>query len=44
VYAGSTAGLAVWLFAGLAVGSIAGAEGVADYAGPLRAVFAVPMV
>jgi len=29
---------------GLAIGNIASAEGVADYAGPLQAVFAVPVV
>ena len=29
---------------GLAIGNIAGAKGVADCAGPLRAVFAVPVV
>ena len=44
VYAGSTAGLAVRLLVGLVAGSTAGVEGVADCAGPLRAVLAVPMV
>jgi len=44
IYTGSTAGLTAWLFAGLAIGSTAGIEGVANSAGPLRAVFAVPVV
>jgi len=41
---GSTAGLAAQLFVGLVIGSTAGTEGVADCAGPLRAVFTVPIV
>jgi len=44
VYTGSIVGLAVWLFVGLAVGSIASIKGVVDCAGPLRAVFIVPIV
>jgi len=35
IYAGSTVGLAIRLLMGLAVGSIAGVEGVADYIGLL---------
>jgi len=41
---GSTAGLAAQLFVGLAVGSIASVKGVTGCAGPLRAVFTVPVV
>ena len=41
VYIGNTIGLAVRLPAGLFIGSIANIIGVADYAGALRAVFAV---
>jgi len=41
---GSIIGLAVRLFVGLAIGSIASIKGVVDCAGPLRVVFAVPMV
>ena len=44
VYTGSTARLAAQLFAGLAIGSIASVERVAGCAGPLQAVFTVPMV
>jgi len=43
VYIGSTAGLAARVFVGLATGSMASVEGVADCAGPLRAVFMVPV-
>ena len=44
MYAGSTAGLAARLLVGLAAGNIVSVEGVADCAGPLRAILAVPMV
>jgi len=44
IYAGSTARLAVWLFAGLAIDNIASIKGVADCAGPLWTVLAVLMV
>jgi len=44
VYTGNIVKLAVQLFTGLAIGSTAGAKGVAGYAGLLRAIFAVPVV
>jgi len=44
VYTGSTVGLTVWLFIGLAIGSIASVKGVIDCAGLLQAVFVVPIV
>jgi len=44
VYVGSTAGLIVWLFTGLAIDSIVSVEGVADCAGPLWAIFTVPII
>jgi len=37
-------GLTIQLFVGLAIGSIIGIEGVIDCAGPLQAIFTVPMV
>jgi len=43
VYIGSTAGLTAQVFVGLAVGSTASVEGVADCAGLLQAVFMVPV-
>jgi len=39
-----SAGLIARLFVGLAIGSTAGIKGVVDYAGPLQAIFTVPVV
>ena len=44
MYVGGTIGLATRLLMGLAIGSTAGAKGVADCAGPLQVVLAVPIV
>jgi len=44
IYIGSTAGLTVWLFVELAIGSTTSIEKVMDYAGPLQAIFTVLIV